>query len=112
ELRQMAREVATQQSLPLREGVYAGLLGPTYETPAEVKMLAFLGADAVGMSTIPEVLVARARGMRVLGLSCITNLASGISTSQITHAEVLETTLVAGERMSALITGIVERVTG
>jgi purine-nucleoside phosphorylase len=109
-LQQVARDVAKAQSLTLQEGVYAALLGPTYETPAEVKMLAFLGADAVGMSTVPEVLVARARGMRVLGLSCITNLASGISTAPITHAEVLETTLVAGERMSSLVSGIVERL--
>lgn len=111
-LQQAARDVAKAQSLTLQEGVYAGLLGPTYETPAEVRMLAFLGADAVGMSTVPEVIVARARGMRVLGLSCITNLASGISTTPITHAEVLETTLVAGERMSALVTGIVEKLPG
>ncbi len=109
-LQQTARDVAKAKSLALKEGVYAGLLGPTYETPAEVKMLALLGADAVGMSTVPEVIVARARGMRVLGFSCITNLASGISTTPITHAEVLETTLVASERMSALVTGIVERL--
>lgn len=109
-LQQTARDVAKAKSLALKEGVYAGLLGPTYETPAEVKMLALLGADAVGMSTVPEVIVARARGMRVLGFSCITNLASGISTTPIRHAEVLETTLVASERMSALVTGIVERL--
>lgn len=109
-LQRIAREVAKAQSVKLQEGVYAGLLGPTYETPAEVKMLGILGADAVGMSTVPEVIVARARGMRVLGFSCITNLASGISTSPITHAEVLETTLVASERMSALVAGIVEKL--
>jgi purine-nucleoside phosphorylase len=109
-LQQTARAVAKAQSLTLQEGVYAGLLGPAYETPAEVRMLAFLGADAVGMSTVPEVIVARARGMRVLGFSCITNLASGISTAPITHDEVLETTVVAGERMSALVTGIIERL--
>jgi purine-nucleoside phosphorylase len=109
-LKDLAREVAAAQSLPLAEGVYCGLLGPTYETPAETRMLGLLGADAVGMSTVPEVIVARARGMRVLGLSCITNLACGISTTPITHAEVLETTLVAGERMSALVTGVVSRL--
>ena len=111
-LQQTARDVAKVQSLTLQEGVYAGLLGPSYETPAEVRMLAFLGADAVGMSTVPEVIVARARGMRVLGFSCITNLASGISATPITHAEVLETTLVASERMSSLVAGIVERLPG
>src|SRR5258708_5603342 len=111
-LRHQAHAVAKAQSVALQEGVYAGLLGPSYETPAEVRMLAFLGADAVGMSTVPEVIVARACGMRVLGFSCITNLASGISPTPITHAEVLETTLLAGERMSSLVAGIVERLPG
>ena len=109
-LMRLAREVAKSQGVSLAEGVYAGLLGPTYETPAEVKMLTTLGADAVGMSTVPEVIVARARGMRVLGFSCITNLACGLSDQPITHAEVLETTLIAGERMSALVTEIVRRL--
>ena len=109
-LMRLAREVAKSQGLSMAEGVYCALLGPTYETPAEVKMLGVLGADAVGMSTVPEVIVARARGMRVLGFSCITNLASGLSDQPITHAEVLETTLIAGERMSALVAEIVHRL--
>jgi purine-nucleoside phosphorylase len=75
----LLREAALEVGLPVVEGVYAGLLGPSYETPAEVRMLERLGADAVGMSTIPEVLVARALGMRVAGVSCITNLAAGIA---------------------------------
>jgi purine-nucleoside phosphorylase len=110
ELMRLAREVAKSQELSLAEGVYCALLGPTYETPAEVKMLTILGADAVGMSTVPEVIVARARGMRVLGFSCITNLASGLSDQPITHAEVLETTLIAAEKMSALVAEIVRRL--
>jgi purine-nucleoside phosphorylase len=109
-LGKLAHAVAKEQGVALAEGVYCALLGPTYETPAEVKMLTTLGADAVGMSTVPEVIVARARGMRVLGFSCITNLASGLSDQPITHAEVLETTLIAGERMSALVAEIVRRL--
>jgi len=104
----VARDVAKSQGLLLREGVYAGLLGPAYETAAEVRMLAMLGADAVGMSTVPEVIVARAIGMRVLGVSCITNLACGLSNNPITHAEVLETTAAAASRFKALIRGVVE----
>lgn len=106
-LRALARSVAQARGIALEEGVYAGLLGPAYETRAEVRMLAAFGADAVGMSTVPEVLVARALRMRVLGISCITNLAAGLSAAPITHAEVLETTAVAAERFEALVTGIV-----
>lgn len=102
------RNHATALGIPLQEGVYGGLLGPTYETPAEVRMLATLGADAVGMSTVPEVIVARALGMRVAGISCITNLASGISPHALSHAEVLETTTLVAERFE----GLVERWVG
>ncbi len=109
ELAQLARETAREQGVLLREGVYAGLLGPTYETPAEVRMLELCGADAVGMSTIPEVIVARAMGMRVLGFSCITNLACGLSATPITHAEVLETTARVAEKFKALVKGVIAR---
>jgi purine-nucleoside phosphorylase len=109
-LTRVAIDVAREQGTVLREGVYAGLLGPSYETPAEVRMLAFLGADAVGMSTVPEVIVARSIGMRVLGLSCITNFASGISNTPITHAEVLETTARAATRFTALVRGVIARL--
>jgi purine-nucleoside phosphorylase len=108
-LAEIARETAREQGILLREGVYAGLLGPTYETPAEVRMLEFFGADAVGMSTIPEVIVARAIGMRVLGFSCVTNLACGLSTTPITHAEVLETTARSAEKFKALVMGVIAR---
>lgn len=97
------RTHAIALGVPLQEGVYGGLLGPTYETPAEVRMLAALGADAVGMSTVPEVIVARAIGMRVAGISCITNLASGISPNPLSHAEVLETTQHVGAQFESLV---------
>ena len=78
-LRALAREVARRRKIPLAEGVYAGLLGPSYETPAEIRMLERLGADAVGMSTVLEVIAARAAGMRCLGFSAITNPAAGVT---------------------------------
>ena len=106
-LQQSLRDVARTRGISLQEGVYAGLLGPAYETAAEVRMLDKLGADAVGMSTVPEVIVARAMGMRVVGVSCITNLACGLSSSPITHAEVLETTAVAATRFEHLVRGFV-----
>ena len=109
-LGEIAREVARANGIALAEGVYCGLLGPTYETPAEVRMLSFMGADAVGMSTVPEVIVARALGMRVLGVSCVTNMACGLTTQPITHAEVIETTARAAEAFERLISGVVERI--
>jgi len=102
-LAQQLRDTASALGIPLVEGVYGGLLGPSYETPAEVRMLGVLGADAVGMSTVPEVIVARALGMRVAGISCITNLASGISPHPLSHAEVIETTNVVAERFESLV---------
>lgn len=106
-LRATLREVAVEARIPLQEGVYAGLLGPSYETPAEVRMLERVGADAVGMSTVPEVVVARAMGMRVAGVSCITNLASGLRLQPISHAEVLETTGSAAVKFQSLVRGFV-----
>ena len=109
-LRAVAHEVARAQGLTLEEGVYFGLLGPTYETAAEVRMLARLGADAVGMSTVPEVIVARALGLRVLGFSCITNLACGLAAAPITHEEVLETTARVAARLQQLVRGVVAKL--
>jgi purine-nucleoside phosphorylase len=110
DLRTLARRVASDQGLAMEEGVYAGLLGPTYETRAEVAMLAKLGADAVGMSTVPEVIVARALGLRVLGFSCVTNLACGLAAAPITHDEVLETTARVAAQLQQLVRGIVSKL--
>lgn len=102
-LAELLRQQAVALGIPLQEGVYGGLLGPAYETPSEVRMLAALGADAVGMSTVPEVIVARAIGMRVAGISCVTNLAAGISPHELSHAEVIETTTKVAERFESLV---------
>ncbi|HMI47290.1 MAG TPA: purine-nucleoside phosphorylase, partial [Gemmatimonadaceae bacterium] len=103
-LRWMLRTTAEKLGLTLKEGVYAGLLGPSYETPSEVKMLRLLGADAVGMSTVPEVIVARALGMRVAGVSCITNAAAPVTPAALSHAEVLETTTRVSAAFESLVT--------
>lgn len=109
-LRALAHRVAKEQGTQLDEGVYFGELGPSYETRAEVRMLIRLGADVVGMSTVPEVIVARARGMRVLGFSCVTNLACGLAAAPITHDEVIETTARVAARFQALVRGVVEKL--
>ena len=108
DLGELARDVARREQIALEEGVYCGLLGPAYETPAEVRMLSFFGADAVGMSTVPEVIVAAALGMRTLGISCITNMACGLSTTPVTHAEVIETTAHAAAKFERLVMGVVQ----
>jgi purine-nucleoside phosphorylase len=89
--RQTAKKVAAAHDLHLQEGVYMAFSGPTYETPAEIRFARTIGADAVGMSTVPEVIIARHAGLRVLGISCITNLAAGMQ-KNLNHAEVVETT--------------------
>src|SRR5206468_2980164 len=106
DLRALARDAARAAKIPLEEGVYAGLLGPSYETPAEIRMLQRLGADAVGMSTVPEVIAARARGMRVLGFSTITNLAAGISSTALSHQEVLEVGQQVGQALGTIVKGV------
>ena len=103
ELRKMIRSVASDMDVDIKQGVYAGLAGPTYETPAEVKMVRTAGGDAVGMSTVPEVIVANHCGMKVAGISCITNMAAGLSATKLSHDEVKET----ADRVRETFTGLV-----
>ncbi len=105
-LRALARDAATREGVMLEEGVYAGLLGPSYETPAEVRMLERVGADAVGMSTVVEVIAARARGIRCLGFSSITNPAAGISAEPLSHKDVM----AAADRVTGDLVKVVEGV--
>lgn len=109
-LRNIAHEAAREAGIELTEGVYAGLLGPTYETPAEVQMLTRLGADAVGMSTVVEVIAARARGIRCAGISTITNLAAGISAQPLSHVEVMETANRVRDKLGRLVEAVLGKV--
>jgi purine-nucleoside phosphorylase len=106
ELRELAMAAAKKSGATLQEGVYVAMPGPTYETPAEVKMLQTLGADATGMSTVPEVIVARHMGARVIGISCITNQAAGITGEELSHAEVTET----ANRVRATFEGLLDAI--
>ncbi len=110
ELLALLQDAALSVGVPLTSGVYAGLLGPSYETPAEVRMFERLGIDAVGMSTVPEVIVARAIGMRVAGVSCITNLGCGITAAPLNHAEVLDATKRVERDFERLVTEFVRRL--
>ncbi|MBN2320511.1 MAG: purine-nucleoside phosphorylase [Acidobacteria bacterium] len=109
-MQDIARDVAGRLGIPIRRGVYLGVTGPSYETPAEIRMCRTLGADAVGMSTVPEVIVAAHMGIPVLGISCIANMAAGMESRKITHSDVLKTTKETEEKFRLLLTGIIKTV--
>ena len=104
------RDTAAELGVPVHSGVYAGLLGPTYETPAEIRMYRALGADAVGMSTVPESIAANHFGVRVAGISCITNLAAGLSNAKLTHEEVIENSRIGATKMRQLLEAAIPRL--
>ncbi|HET9362333.1 MAG TPA: purine-nucleoside phosphorylase, partial [Vicinamibacterales bacterium] len=109
-LRGIADEAARARGVPVTHGVYAGLTGPSYETPAEIRFLRTIGADAVGMSTVPEAIAARHMGLEVLGVSCITNMAAGVLPQPLVHDEVIETARRVRGSFISLIEGIIERL--
>lgn len=108
DLRERAELAATELDIELREGVYAGMAGPTYETPAEIEMVQTVGGDAVGMSTVPEVIVANHMGIEVLGISCITNMAAGLQQS-LDHDEVKEVAARVRDKFSRLVRGVIRQ---
>lgn len=112
EYRELAREAARATGVELRRGIYAGLLGPSYETPAEIRMLRTLGADAVGMSTVPEVVAANHAGVRAVGISCLTNMAAGVVDRPLDHDEVMRTAERVREHFTGLIGELVARIAG
>ena len=110
EYRAIAKEAGMRMGLTLPEGVYAAVQGPSYETPAEIRYLRTIGADLVGMSTVPEVIAANHMGMKVLGISCVTNMAAGILPQKLTHQEVLETGERVKDMLGALLRTIIPRL--
>lgn len=106
----MAQESAKELEINIQTGIYAATTGPSYETPAEVRMLRTLGADAAGMSTVPEAIIANYCGIDVLGISCISNYAAGVSDQKLSHQEVIETTNIAKNNFKALILKVLEKI--
>lgn len=109
-LRRLADEAAVARGVTVAHGVYAACLGPSYETPAEIRYLRTIGADAVGMSTVPEAIAARHMGLEVLGISCITNMAAGVLPQPLDHQEVLETARRVRGDFTSLLEGIIDRL--
>jgi len=109
-LQALVKKIALQERIPLKEGVYVGVTGPNLETRAEYRFLKLIGADAVGMSTVPEAIAARHMGMEVLGISCITNMAAGVLPQPLRHEEVLEMARRVRGAFTSLLEGIIERL--
>jgi purine-nucleoside phosphorylase len=105
-LRTIAAQAAEQDGMALEEGVYLAVSGPSFETPAEIRAFRGMGATLVGMSTVPETIVARHMGIEVLGISCVTNLAAGLSATQLSHSEVFE----AGRQVERKLAGLLEKL--
>ena len=110
EMRTLALDCSRELNIPLQQGVYTWMSGPCYETPAEIRMVRTLGGDAVGMSTVPETIVANHCGMQVLGISCLTNMAAGVLDQPINHQEVMEMGLKARDSFAALVTAVIEKM--
>jgi purine-nucleoside phosphorylase len=110
EYRAIAKQVAAELCIPITEGVYAAMLGPSYETPAEIRFLRAIGAQIVGMSTVPEVIAANHMGMKSLGISCVTNMAAGVLPQKIAHEEVLETGEMVRETLLKYLRALVPRL--
>ena len=108
--RDLAEQEGREMDLQMRRGVYVAVPGPSYETPAEIRMLRMMGADAVGMSTVPEAIIARHMGMKVLGISCISNLAAGIKDGELTHQEVLDIGIKVSKKFIDLIRRLVKKM--
>ena len=109
-MRALADDVALLRQIPLAHGIYVAVQGPSYETPAEIRFLRSMGADAVGMSTVPEAIAARHMGVEVLGISCITNMAAGLSGHAVDHKDVIATAHRVRESLSGLLEGVIERL--
>lgn len=109
-LRELARSTAKDLSIQVQEGVYAGVTGPSYETPAEIRYMRIIGADAVGMSTVPEVIVANHMGINVLGISCITNMAAGVLPEKLNHDDVVEVANKAKDTFIKLVKGVCNKL--
>lgn len=110
ELLELGQRVAVELGVPTQKGIYVAVTGPSYETPAEIKGFRILGADAVGMSTVPEVIIANHMGIKVLGISCITNMAAGVLPQPLNHSEVMETAEITKPKFIKLVRGIVKEV--